>query len=88
MTNPQQDTEESALPLIQSVLMPVDWRGFARQMRRRQGVKGAAIYVPWILEGIPLAQQHRFLAELPAPVRLINRHLWQPRYRQRNLWNF
>jgi hemerythrin-like domain-containing protein len=38
--------EENALPLIQSVLTRADWRAFAGQMRRRQGVKGAAIYIP------------------------------------------
>jgi hypothetical protein len=43
--------EEAALPLIQAVCTPADWRAFAAEMRRRQGVKGAAIYVPWILDG-------------------------------------
>jgi hypothetical protein len=55
-------------------------------MRRRQGVKGAAIYVPWILDGAAPDGQQRFLAALPAPVRVISRLLWEPRYRQRGLW--
>jgi iron-sulfur cluster repair protein YtfE (RIC family) len=80
--------EESALPLIQAVLTPADWRGFTGQMRRRQGVKGAAVYVPWVIDGIPVAERHQFLAAMPAPVRLINRLLWESRYRQRNLWSF
>jgi iron-sulfur cluster repair protein YtfE (RIC family) len=80
--------EEKALPLIQSVLTPADWRRFTRQMARRQGVRGAAVYVPWILDGSPTAAQHRFVAALPAPLRMINRLLWQPRYRKRSLWNF
>jgi iron-sulfur cluster repair protein YtfE (RIC family) len=80
--------EERALPLIQSVLTPADWRRFTRQMARRQGVRGAAVYVPWLLDGSPTAAQHRFVAALPAPLRTINRLLWQPRYRKRNLWNF
>ena len=78
--------ETSALPLIQSVLTPADWRGFAGQMRRRQGVKGAAVYIPWVLDGQPPAKQRRFLAALPAPARLISRALWEPRYRKRQLW--
>ena len=79
--------EESALPLIQDVLTPADWRGFAGQMRRRQGVKGAEVYIPWVLDGMPPAKQRRFLSALPAPARLINRLLWEPRYRKRNLWS-
>jgi hypothetical protein len=78
--------EDAALPLIQSVCTPADWRAFAGQMRRRQGVKGAAIYVPWILDGAAPGGQQRFLAALPAPVRVISRLLWEPRYRQRGLW--
>jgi hypothetical protein len=78
--------EDAALPLIQSVCRPADWRAFAGEMRRRQGVKGAAIYVPWILDGAAPDGQRRFLAALPAPVRVISRILWEPRYRQRALW--
>jgi iron-sulfur cluster repair protein YtfE (RIC family) len=78
--------EQAALPLIQSVLTPSDWRAFAGQMRRRQGVKGAAVYVPWVLDGTARPRQREFLAQLPGPVRLICRLLWQPRYRRRNLW--
>jgi hypothetical protein len=78
--------EDAALPLIQSVCTPADWRAFADAMRRRQGVKGAATYVPWILDGAAPDGQQRFLAALPAPVRVISRLLWEPRYRQRRLW--
>ena len=52
-------------------------------MRR---VKGAAIYVPWILDGAAPDGQQRFPAALPAPVRVISRLLWEPRYRQLGLW--
>ena len=78
--------EDAVLPLIQAVCTPADWRAFTGEMRRRQGLKGAAIYVPWILDGAAPAGRQRFLAALPAPVRVINRLLWEPRYRQRGLW--
>jgi hypothetical protein len=78
--------EDAALPLIQSVCTPADWRAFAGAMRRRQGIKGAARYVPWILDGMPPEKQRRFLAALPAPVRVLSRIVWEPRYRQRGLW--
>jgi hypothetical protein len=76
--------EEDALPLIQSVLTPTDWRRFTAQMRRRQGVRGAAVYVPWVLDGAPIAEQRQFLGALPAPVRVIARRVWEPRYQKRN----
>ena len=78
--------EDAALPLIQSVCTPADWRAFAGAMRRAQGIKGAARYVPWILDGLAPEGQRRFLAALPAPVQVISRILWEPRYRQRGLW--
>jgi hypothetical protein len=55
-------------------------------MRRRRGVKGAAAYVPWALDGAPLAEQRQFLAALPVPVRLINRLVWEPRYQKQGRW--
>jgi hypothetical protein len=76
--------EEEALPLMQSVLTPTDWRRFAAQMRRRQGVRGAAVYVPWVLDGASIAEQRQFLGALPAPVRVIARRVWEPRYQKRN----
>jgi iron-sulfur cluster repair protein YtfE (RIC family) len=78
--------ENSALPLIQSVLTSEDWRGFAKSMARAQGVKGAAVYVPWIVDGATTAERKRFFSALPAPVRVINRLVWEPRYRHRGLW--
>jgi len=78
--------EDAALPLIQSVCTHADWRAFADAMRRAQGIKGAGRYVPWILDDLAPDRRRRFLASLPAPARVINRILWEPRYRQRGLW--
>jgi hemerythrin-like domain-containing protein len=80
--------EKEALPLIQSVWTPADWRVFGRAMARRQGVRGAAVWVPWITDGISRAEQRGFLARLPAPVRAVDRLVWAPRYRRRRLWTF
>ncbi len=79
--------EEAALPLIQSVCTPADWHAFAAEMRRRQGVKGAAAYVPWILDGAGSDARRHFLAALPPPVRMISKFVWEPRYRRLGLWS-
>jgi hypothetical protein len=78
--------EKSALPLIQSVLTPDDWRSFGETMRKRQGPKGAAVYVPWVLDGATAEERDRFFAQLPAPVKIANRVVFQPRYRRMGLW--
>ena len=78
--------EEQALPLIQSVMTPRDWRDFGRAMARRQGVRGVSTWIPWIIDGMPQAERRGFLARFPAPLRLLNRLLWAPRYRRRHLW--
>jgi hemerythrin-like domain-containing protein len=78
--------EVSALPLIQEVLTNDDWRGFGNQMRKRQGVSGAAVYVPWILDGALADQRRRFLGMLPGPVGVLNKLFWARRYRRLGLW--
>jgi Hemerythrin HHE cation binding domain len=80
--------EDSALPLIQSVMTPAEWKGFRSAMTKAQGIKGAAVFIPWLVDGLPAADQHRPTANMPAPARLLNRLVWAPRYRKRNLWSF
>jgi hemerythrin-like domain-containing protein len=79
--------ENSALPLIQEVLTPKDWSAFRNAMARRQGPKGAAMYVPWIMDGAGAEDQRSFLQAMPAPIAVINRLFWQRRYQQKRLWD-
>jgi hypothetical protein len=78
--------EEAALPLIQEVLQPKDWAEFGKAMARRQKLSGAAAYVPWVLDGASDEQRAAFFHVMPAPVKLVNRLLWEGRYRRRNPW--
>lgn len=80
--------EEQALPFIQQVLTPADWRAFGRAMARKQGIRGAANWIPWIQDGMAPSDARRFLARFPAPLRLLDRLLWSPRYARRRLWQF
>jgi iron-sulfur cluster repair protein YtfE (RIC family) len=79
--------ENSALPLIQEVLTRKDWGGFRSAMARRQGPSGAAAYVPWVIDGNTPDQRHRFFAAMPAPLAVVNKLLWEPRYRKRGMWS-
>ena len=78
--------EDSALPLIQEVLTPEDWKGFGAAMRRKQGLKGAAMYVPWIVDGASGDERRRFFSALPGPLKIVNRLVFEPRYRRLGLW--
>ena len=80
--------EEEALPLIQSVMTPKDWRGFSRAMARRQRLGGASVWIPWITDGMAPSDARDFLARIPPPLRLLNRLSWDSRYRNRRLWSF
>lgn len=82
-----QHEEASALPLVQTVLTVADWRAFGAAMRRRQGLSGTAVYVPWIVDGATPADRNRFFSVLPTPVQMINRVFWEPRYRRLGLWS-
>src|SRR5262249_57117898 len=82
-----QHEEENALPLIRSVLTSADWRGFHGAMARAQGIRGVAVYIPWIVDARPLADRQKVLNMMPAPARLLNRLAWEPRYRKRTLWH-
>jgi iron-sulfur cluster repair protein YtfE (RIC family) len=78
--------ENSALPLIQEVLTVKDWAAFRTAMARRQGPRGAATYIPWIMDGVGPDDRRRFLDEMPGPVGLVNRLFLESRYRRRALW--
>ncbi|SEK86545.1 hemerythrin domain-containing protein [Streptacidiphilus jiangxiensis] len=78
--------EESALPLIQEVLTLKDWGAFRGGMAKAQGPKGAAVYIPWIMDGVNNQGREEFLAEMPAPVKVINKLFWESRYQKRKLF--
>jgi hemerythrin-like domain-containing protein len=78
--------ENSALPLIQDVLTVKDWGAFRSAMARAQGPKGAAMYVPWIMDGAAAEDQRAFLNAMPSPLAVINRLFWQSRYQKKGLW--
>ncbi|MDG4862214.1 hemerythrin domain-containing protein [Streptomyces sp. T-3] len=82
-----QHEEDSALPLVQEVLVPADWDAFRGAMARRQGVKGASVYVPWVADALPAGDREQFLNGMPKPVRVLNRLLWQGSYRKLGLWH-
>jgi iron-sulfur cluster repair protein YtfE (RIC family) len=81
------DHEESAaLPLVAEVLDADGWNALAVDMRRRQGMKGAAVFFPWLLDEAPADRRHHILGLLPPPVRILYRLVWRPRYAPARQW--
>lgn len=78
--------EEVVIPLIRQALPEKDWVAFRSAMARRQGPKGAAVYVPWVLDGTSDAYRRQILGEMPYFIHVLNRVLWERRYHKRRLW--
>ncbi|MBK3579401.1 hemerythrin domain-containing protein [Streptomyces sp. MBT65] len=78
--------EDGALPLMGEVLTGADWGAFTGRIRRTQGVRGAAVFVPWLVDGAPAEERGRVLGAFPPPVRVLNRVVWEGSYRRRGYW--
>lgn len=78
--------EESALPLIQELLTPGDWKAWGGTAARLQGIKGAAMYVPWVLDGLKQEDRARFFAAMGRPAQIADALIFQRMYNRRRLW--
>jgi iron-sulfur cluster repair protein YtfE (RIC family) len=74
--------ENEALPLVESRLGPAGWAAFTQDIRKGQGIRGAAVYLPWLFDGAPDRTRTEVLAMLPRPARFLFRRFWEPRYRR------
>jgi hypothetical protein len=74
--------ENAALPMIETHLGPAGWRAFTGTFRETQGIRGAAVYLPWLIEGATKDAEVKVLGMLPPPARLLYRTVWAPRYRR------
>ena len=74
--------ETDALPLLERRLGTAGWDAFAAEVRAQQGgIKGAAEYLPWVLEGTTGEVEATVVRMLPLPARLLYRRVWEPKYR-------
>jgi Hemerythrin HHE cation binding domain len=72
--------ENAALSLVATYLGPDGWARFTGYFRETQGVRGAATYFPWLLEGASAETRAAVLSVLPLPARLLYRWRWEPAY--------
>jgi Hemerythrin HHE cation binding domain len=79
--------ERDTLPLLSHTLTPAEWQGFVADQRRKSGIRGAAQLFPWLLDEVSPEQARAVLSQLPAPIRVVYRRIWQPRYARRAHWD-
>jgi iron-sulfur cluster repair protein YtfE (RIC family) len=78
--------ERDALPLIDQSLTQAEWQAFGNDQRRRIGIRGAAQLFPWLLDEASPQQIQAVLGGLPAPLRVVYRRIWRPRYAHHDHW--
>ena len=78
--------EGETLPLLSRALTAAEWQGFVADQRRKSGIRGAAQLFPWLLDEASPDQARAVLSQLPAPLRVVYRRIWQPRYTGRAHW--
>jgi iron-sulfur cluster repair protein YtfE (RIC family) len=78
--------ENSALPLIQDVLSPKEWRTFGLANAKNLGIKGVAVYIPWVIDDASPDDKRQFLGEFPPPLRVVNKLVWQRGYDKKELF--
>lgn len=74
--------EDEALPLVERRIGAAGWKAFGDEVRDQNGgIKGGAVYLPWVLDGATDQVKSRVLKLLPPPARLLYRG-WDRKYRR------
>jgi iron-sulfur cluster repair protein YtfE (RIC family) len=72
--------EDAALPLVERRIGAAGWKAFGDEIRvQNGGIKGGALYLPWVLDGATDDVKSRVLKVLPPPARLLYRG-WERKY--------
>jgi len=78
--------ERDGLPLIGVALTAAEWRGVGFKIMRRNGLSEGGEMFAWILDGAARQDAAATLRTLPAPVRLLYRAVWKPRFNKTPRW--
>lgn len=78
--------ERAAFPLIRRFVSPAEWEALNKASVKELSFSEIAQLGPYVLDGAAPADVRRVLAELPAPLRLVHRFWWNPRYQRVRRW--
>lgn len=81
-----ENEEAAGLPLLDALLSEKEWSTFEDHQKDAVGLKGAAQFFPWVLDGAPADVEEKALALLPTPVRFLYRKQWRPKYEKSSPW--
>jgi hypothetical protein len=82
------DEESQAFALIDKSLSDKEFASFEKATAKGVGIRGAARFFPWILDGAPQEDGEAALRVLPGPLRALCGRRWVPRYEREiaGLW--
>ncbi len=80
LTTHMRHEENEALPLVEAYIGPAGWAAFTATIRKTQGLRGGADFLPWLLDDTSEVIQAKVLGMLPPPVRFLYRRIWAPKY--------
>lgn len=78
--------ERDGLPLISAGLTNAQWRGVGRKMARQNGLAAGSEMFAWMLSGASPESVKQTMGQLPAPLRMLYRAVWKPRYAKTARW--
>jgi iron-sulfur cluster repair protein YtfE (RIC family) len=78
--------ERDAFPLIRTMVTKPEWDALNKASMKELTYSEIAALSPWLLDGASPADVRRVLEELPAPLRMVHRLWWNPRYRRTRRW--
>jgi len=78
--------EKDAFPLMKGWLTTREWAVINRTAMKELSFSEIAELGPYILDSAPPPDVRRVLAEFPAPLRLVHRFWWNPRYQRARRW--
>lgn len=76
------DEERDAFPVLEKLMTTEEFEQFEAAVRKKMGLRGAAVTFPWILDGADEPTRLAVLGQLPLPMRLVCRFVWVPAYRR------
>lgn len=78
--------ERDALPLIMRTVTSREWSVLNRRAMKGMSYRWISELVPWVVDGQPEQSKQIALRSIPAPMRVLYRHSWQPRYERQRRW--
>jgi iron-sulfur cluster repair protein YtfE (RIC family) len=78
--------ESDALPLIRQTITAREWSSLNRSAMRGMSYRWISELVPWVVDGLDRPREDVALRAIPAPLRVLHRYRWQPRYERQRRW--